>query len=343
MKWIGLIMILVGLALMAGPVMAAITDITAGGTVFLGEQGLDITAGLGANNQIAWFPSSATSTSATPEKVIDVTASKTNFYAPASEFSSYTGTWYSWAPGLTAGTATVAFRIVDPRLTVKVEDSTVGVDVTTNKWIYRGDEAKFRIETNLYTMAERPGVAATAPPITIKVQTPDGAVMTSLVNTVGTQNSLVDIPVATSPYTTAAFWDTGNALYAPGTYTVWAECNANGMKDNYNVEGKTVSSKIPLTVTEFNPLIKTAVTPAVVTTKATATATTAPPVTTVATTAGTTAPVPATTTGAPATAGETTAVPPTSAPARTYADGFTALLAVAACGAAALLVYGRFR
>lgn len=343
MNRIGLIMILAGLVLLAGPGMAAITDVPAGGTVFIGEQGLDITAGLGANNQIAWFPATATSTSATPEKVIDVTSTKTNFIATSSEFSSCTGNWYSWAPGLTAGTAAVAFRIVDPYLAIKVEDSTVGVDVTANRWIYRGDEAKFRIETNLYSMAERPGVGGTAPPITIKVQTPDGAVLTSLVNAAGTVNSLVEIPVGTSPYTTAAFWDTGNPRYSPGLYTVWAECNANSLKDNYNVEGKTVSSKIPLTVTEFNPLIKTAATTAVPVTTVTTKATTAPPVTAAVTTVRTTAPVPATTTQIQPAGLETVPVTSAPAPTRTYADGFTVFPAVAACCAAAGLLISRFR
>jgi hypothetical protein len=345
MKLTEWIMIVIGLVILISPVIAAITDIPAGGAVFLGEQGLDITAGLGANNQIAWFPSTATSTSVTPEKIIDVTSAKTNFYATSSEFSGYMGNWYSWAPGLTVGTATVAFRIVDPYLAIKVDDVDTGVDATSNKWIYRGDEARFRLETNLYPMAERPGVAATAAPITIKVQTPDGSTLTSLVNKAGNSNSLVDIPVAKSPFTTNAFWDTGNAQYSAGTYTVWAESNANNMKDNYPQEGKTISSKRTIQVTEFNPLLKaTAPTtaPSVkVTTMVTTRTTAAPSATTVITTLPTTNPLPAATTEAVLTFPTTT--PATSAPTRTYADGFTALAAAASfCGAAWLLI-GRFR
>ena len=170
------IVALISFALLVFPVMAAINDIPAGGTVFIGEQGLDITAGLGANNQIAWFPPTATTTSTTPEKVIDVTATKTSFYASPTDFSSLTGNWYSWAPGLTAGTATLCFRVDEPYIALKVRDTTVGVDVTPNKWIYRGDTAQFRIETNLYAMTGR-GLAGA--PVTINVQSPDGAIYSS--------------------------------------------------------------------------------------------------------------------------------------------------------------------
>ncbi|MCJ7794560.1 MAG: DUF3821 domain-containing protein, partial [Methanoregulaceae archaeon] len=95
----------------------------------------------------------------------------------------------------------------------------------------------------------------------------------------GAANSLEDIQVSVSPYTTVPFWDTGNSLYEPGIYTIWAECNANNMKENYNQDGKTVSVKSNLLVQEQNPLISAIV-------QAT---TTAPQVTTRQTTKPTTA------------------------------------------------------
>jgi hypothetical protein len=338
------IVALISFTLLVFPVMAAINDIPAGGTVFIGEQGLDITAGLGANNQIAWFPSTATMTSTTPEKVIDVTATKTSFYASPTDFSSWTGNWYSWAPGLTAGTATLCFRVDEPYVALKVRDTTVGVDVTPNKWIYRGDTAQFRIETNLYAMTGR-GLAGA--PVTINVQSPDGAIYSSLRDPAGTPQSL-EISVPSSPYDVpGVLWDTGNSMYSPGTYTIWVECNANSMKDNYPSEGKTVSSRLSMQITEFNPLIKTATATATTlpATSATTKTQAVPIVTTTVMTPPAITTIIETTTAPPSTVEETVTAPPTPVPAptRTYADGFTAIVSAAAVCAAAALLSGRFR
>lgn len=344
MKRMFLMLMIIGLALFASPVYGAINTVAAGGTVFIGEQGLDITAGTGANDQIAWFPATAETTSATPEQVIDVTTIKTGFYVSPTYFSSRTGNWYSWNSGLTVGTAAVAFRVDDPRLTIKVDDMDAGVDVT-NKWLYRGDEAGFRIETNLYPVGQRAGM--TGAPITIKFQTPDGAVLTALTNKAGTSNLLTDIPVATSPYTTGRFWDSSNSRYSTGTYTIWAESNPNGMMDNYPQEGKTTSSKVTVLVTDINPLIKqpaTSVAAIVPETKVTA-RTTTQHATTATTHAGRTISLPETTPPGQPTKREAGVVQTETVPtpARTYADGFTALVSVAACCASAVLLNSRFR
>jgi hypothetical protein len=93
-------------------------------------------------------------------------------------------------------------------------------------------------------------------PITIKVQSPDGAVYTSLINNAGVPISIVDYHVTTTPQYTSSIWGTANrASYPPGTYTIWAECNVNSMKDNYNVAGKTISRKVSLLNQDQNPLI----------------------------------------------------------------------------------------
>jgi hypothetical protein len=338
MKRILLIIALVGFAVLASPGTAAIKDIGAGGTVFIGEQGLDITAGTVGNDQIAWFPSTATASSAIPERVIDVSTTKLNFYVSPIDFSSRTGNWYSWNSGLTAGTATVAFRVDEPYLTLKVDDLDVNVDIT-NKWLYRGDEAGFRIETNLYPIGKRALVAGAGAPITIKFQTPEGAILSAVTNKAGTLNSLTDIPVGTSPYSTGRFWDSTKSA---GTYTIWAECNANSMKDNYPQEGKTITSKATVLVTEFNPMLKTETLTATTrpATAVTTRTTTVQPKTTVVTRQPATTLVMETTKVQP-TIQETVTSPlkPIPTPTRTYADGFTAIISVAAfCAAVALLM-----
>jgi carbohydrate-binding DOMON domain-containing protein len=105
------------------------------------------------------------------------------------------------------------------------------------------------------------------------------------------------------------------AIYAPGTYTLWAESNVNRMNDNYDVTGKTISKKITLLNQGVNPLITKA------TTTSTQTTRTPTQVTTQATTqivVSTTVPTPSPT------------EPPTPAPSQTKAAGFEATLAGAA-------------
>ncbi|MCJ7794564.1 MAG: DUF3821 domain-containing protein, partial [Methanoregulaceae archaeon] len=150
---------------------AGLNSIPLGGTVYLGEEGLDITLAAGASNQVAWFPSTTQSSSMNPEKQIDITSTKMSFYINPLDFSTKTGTWYQWpSTDGTIGTAVVAFRVVDPYLALKIEDTTVSVDVT-GKWAPRGDELKFRIDSNLGDMTKR---GVTGAPVTIKVQPPGG-------------------------------------------------------------------------------------------------------------------------------------------------------------------------
>jgi hypothetical protein len=169
-----------------------------------------------------------------------------NIYITQMEFSSRTGPWYSYPGRLPV------FDVADPYINIKIEDRTVDVDVT-GKWAPWRDELGFSIETNLYAMAQRPGGSGGAP-VSIRVQTPEGSVFSSLIDRFGTPHSL-DVSVTASPFVTPNIWDTGNSLYTPGTYMVWAECNENQMKDNYDQAGKTYSAKNSVLVQDQNPLI----------------------------------------------------------------------------------------
>ena len=245
------LVLIIASCIVVNAMAAGLNSIPLGGTVYLGEEGLDITGAVGVRNQVAWFPSSAQSGSQNPEKVIDIGSAKLSFYINPVDFASRNGNWYQW-PSVdgTLATAVLAFRVADPYLALKIEDTTVNVDVT-GKWAPHGDELKFRIESNLGEMTGRGVVGA---PVTIKVQTPEGAVLSALADKTGTYKSL-DISVTKSPEFTPWNWDTGNSAYAQGTYTIWAESNANHMKDNYNQEGKTISVTSDLLVQEQNPLI----------------------------------------------------------------------------------------
>jgi hypothetical protein len=233
-----------------GPVAAAINEISQGNVVFIGEEGLDITAALGPDTQIGWWASAADIITTSPTKTIDLKGRTTSFTVSQSEFDGYFGNWYRLnSAGKSDGSA---FNVVDPQLEIKAEDTSVAVDPAL-EWIPTGDDIRFKIDTNLVQMASQ---RSSPPLITIKVEGPDGGTYTSLYNAGGSPTPIVDIPVTTRPFYTSSIWNMGNRdRYPPGTYTYWAECNVNKMNDNYDVTGKTVSRKMTLLNQGVNPLI----------------------------------------------------------------------------------------
>lgn len=234
------------------PVFAAINTIRPGETVFIGEQGLDVTLAMDGDTQIGWWASGASIGDSSPTSGFVSVSSPTSFSLSPNIFGSQKGVWYHLDPsGQANGTA---FNVADPQLAIFIDDTTVNVDVT-DKWVPTDDELRFRIDSNLYPIAGRSGQSST--PVTIKVQSPDGAVFSALISNSGATTSIVDYPVKTTPQYTGSIWGTANrGTYPPGTYTIWAECNANSMKDNYGVTGKTISRKVSLLNQDQNPLIR---------------------------------------------------------------------------------------
>ncbi len=270
---------------LAGPAAAAITDVPAGGTVFVGEQGLNIAAtGITPGGQIARFGAGGNIQTDAPSDVMAV-SDPTSFYVSPGTFATATGAWYTW-PG-----RQLAFIVKDPSLQVRVINTRTGREPGSG--YISGDPLGFRIETNLYSMAQRTGVAGA--PVTIHVRDPTGAEFTSLQGPTGATTSLVNIPVNSSVYETGAVWTTDTSRYRAGSYEVWADCNANGIKDNYNQIGKTTTRSQSGTVQvggTTGPSITGAGTPTstvTLTGTATATMTTTPVNTTATVTVTTTA------------------------------------------------------
>jgi len=324
------LIILLVLAALVYPAAGAINRIAPGDTVFIGEDNLDITAALASHDKLAYF----TGGESQPAEIITVT-SPMNFYVTPLEFADRTGTWYAWSDTATKASAPLAFYVAEPYLKVKVRDVDLDIDVT-NKWIPRGDNAGFSIETNLGTMTER-GVAGA--PIIIKVKSPSGTTYSSLTNAAGTAQSL-DLEVPSSPYDPGISWYTGDSIYTSGTYTVYLESEANDMKDNYNKEGASVSEKVTVLVQTSNPLISS---PAATTETTSAATTGTTPATTVVTTTATTVPPATTTIQTTAPPVPLTTIPATTAPvaATTTAPGFGAAASLLAALAAGALLLGR--
>ncbi|MGB7787398.1 DUF3821 domain-containing protein [Methanoregula sp.] len=325
--------------LLIGFAGAAINTINPGNTVFIGEQGLDITAAMQGDTQIGWWASGAAISTSSPDQIVNI-PNPGSFSVSPSQFSAYTGNWYHLSPsGRVNGSA---LTVADPQLSLRVEDTSVNVDVT-NKWVPTGDDVRFRIDTNLVSITQR---SVSSVPITIKVQSPSGGVYTALINSAGTTTSLVNIPVNTNDYYTASIWNTGiRNIYPPGTYSIWAECDVNSMKDNYGQFGKTISQQVSLLNQDQNPLIVNSGYVTNPTTQVATTVTPTLPVTSMSVTSTpvTTTPVPVTTILSSSTTPPTEPLPATSTAVATpkpTSPGFDGVL-VALASMAGIIAYTR--
>jgi hypothetical protein len=252
---------LVALAMLILPASAAVNQIAQGGDVFIGEEGLDVTAAVGNFTQIAWFASGTTPATDTPNYIVAV-GNAASFYVAPADFVGRTGNWYNWN-GANQG---AAFNVVDPNMDIKIWDQNANKDVT-GKQVPAGNVENFRVETNTYSVVSRPGYAGEGF-VNIKVKTADGATYTALETPSGAPKALIGQAVTQSlwywatpagnvtvGWDTEAVDDTGARLYKAGTYTVSAELNLNKIKDNYKApdgtdySGKTVTALKTIAIT----------------------------------------------------------------------------------------------
>ncbi|MBP1929079.1 hypothetical protein J2741_001626 [Methanolinea mesophila] len=273
MKLILLIAFLV--ALFSGTASASVNIIMQGDDVFIGEQDLDITGATGGFSQLAWFASGTNPNADTPNYVIPV-GDSTHFYIAPSTFVGRTGIWYRWD----IANQGPAFSVNDPYIVLKVWDQDLQKDVS-GKAVAPGDFVNFRIESNFYLVANRPGYnPSTDGVIDIKVRTGDGAIYTSL-----HQNATFSLPLGNinlnsqpfywvsptphggeypySGWNTAASTTAGDRLYPAGVYTCWAECDLNHIMENYkdpgghDYTGKTYSATTTVSIAQDTVRIET--------------------------------------------------------------------------------------
>lgn len=254
------LVVFVALALLVLPAMADPHVISQGGDIFIGEQGLDITAAIGGATQIAWFAPGTNPANDAPNDIQSI-ANPAQFFVNPQIFVGETGTWYQWNAG---ARGPAAFIVKDPTLDVKIWDSTAAKDVT-GKSVVAGEKLNFRVDTNMYTIVQRPDNTGVTPMV-IKVKTSDGTVYNQLFQTTTVQIPLTSLGVNLSPWfwpmgnQSSGWWQTdvldqsGNRIYKAGAYSIWVECNANLMRDNYLspdgtfFTGKTISATRTVTI-----------------------------------------------------------------------------------------------
>lgn len=236
--------------------------IQAGGDVFIGEQGLDISGtGVKSGSKISYYTGSQTVGVSTPAANCVVGDTRNYFISPT-EFVGRTGNWFI------ENTSKVAFVVNDPAISIKILDQNTGKDVT-GKSVPAGSFINFRVESNLYVISRRSDARLNDRPkgfVTIKVKSADGTIYSHLnedsVNAISLTGQflnalpfyLVPVNVPKKGWATEALDTKGNRIYKAGSYTVWIECNVNKMRDNYkdssgsSYTGKTISSTRMITI-----------------------------------------------------------------------------------------------
>ena len=241
---IGLVCLLVGV-LCTCQVHADLKTIGPGGTVFLGEEGLDISAtGVMDGGQIGWW-APGSSRSSDPTELMTV-SSPESFYVSPSAFSGKEGLWYSWPEG------SPIFQVKRPQVSVRAYDETADFDAT-GKWVPRGDAVSFRISSNVYEANSRGGPDGQ---VDIVLTSPEGAKYSSVSGPSGSF-SLSGIPLTSSLTSTGPVWSTGGVTV--GTWKVQAELSMNRIKDNMPETGAGVSAPVDILIQNVNPLIKSPV------------------------------------------------------------------------------------
>jgi len=281
-----IVALFLGIAAMpaAGAFYTVNTSIHQGATVFIGEQGLNLTP---AQNEFAaqvkfqptiigWWASAATIRTSAPSTIVQLTSpTNQSMIISYPAFGGYYGNWYVVEPsGFGNTTFGAFFTVKDPQLSIDVWDfsqnAAQGGLSVSGKSIGQGDSLGFKIGTNMDTAITQPtqrqgGVTGTDVNYwaDIKVKTEQGSVLTLLLNESGMSNPITRLSINTpswfwgqtteTQWSTGAFDPTGQDAYPQGTYTVTVESKMNGMLDNYlnggaAYTGKTVSQAKTVTI-----------------------------------------------------------------------------------------------
>ena len=245
---IALVAVAVGLLFVALPVsarvQASVQNITTpGATVFIGEQGLNLTPAqlavdpMGADTQIGWWASAANTQTTAPTKAISIIGQTNSFTVTPANFVGYTGNWYQVNAVTGFAEATPLINVQDPAMDVRIWDLNSSQDVTGGS-VIQGDTLAFRVDTNIYqayngyraddTQGTYPwGILADTPAadgyIDINVKTPSGNILTGLWNNSyalgGVVEPITNLNVTYQPW----FWGSApDNRVVPGTQSNWS-------------------------------------------------------------------------------------------------------------------------
>jgi hypothetical protein len=309
---------------LASPAAGSLTKISAGAPVYIGEQNLDISAGLQGCRVIDWWEAGA-DTDAPPQKSITIIKTLEDSdiafsYTISPEiYSGYEGIWYC------SGKKPLrpVFEVRKPQLQVRFWDLDKDEDVT-GKTIPLTANITFRIDTNLDTALQlryRPEITPLDSIYTISLKDPGNNVLSSVytgsygkADTHGLVFEKKPV-ISVSPYfwKDGSAWDRtsrniqGDSIYPPGTYSIAVNQDLNHMQVmwlNTTLENRAGVLDASATVTFIKPESTPVQTVSAPVTVSSGKVTTSPPVTPPATLTAATLPptrttVPTKTTYAP--------------------------------------------
>lgn len=232
------------------PAAGSLTKISAGAPVYIGEQNLNIAAGLQGCRVIAWWEEGA-DTDAPPQK--NVTIIKTlddsdiafRYTIDPAIYAGYTGPWYCEK----GKPLRAVFEVVQPQLSIRFWNRDTNEDIT-GKAVPLTTNVTYRVDTNLdkaLQLKYRPEITPLDSFFTISLTDPGGKVLQSLYSgSYGKADTRItpfeSTPfITTSPYfwKDAETWDResrnaqGDLLYPAGTYALTIHQNLNHMETAY--------------------------------------------------------------------------------------------------------------
>jgi len=243
------------------------TTINQSATLFIGEEGLNLTHALnqaaGATDingiptltNIGWWGSPSSVGVSAPDAIVALSSRYRSMLIDPDTFVGRTGNWYLLDGGMNPLTPAI-FAVADPALDIRVWDFDHSTDVTGSS-ITQGTRLGFRIDTNMNQVVSNrsPLTPATDGFIDISVKNESGVIMTTLYNdstSVGAAragpHTILANYVNIQPFywgsPSGYSWATGalndsTPVYPPGTYTITATSTLHNMLDNYRTSGGT--------------------------------------------------------------------------------------------------------
>jgi len=242
--------ILAVIMVLAVPAAGSLTKVTAGAPVYIGEQNLNIAAGLQGCRAIVWYAPGADTTGPAEKnvsiiKTLEDSDIAFSYTIKPEIYNGYEGVWYCEGKR----PLRPVFEVLRPNLTVRFWDVDKDADIT-GQTVPMDANITYRVDTNLdkaLQLKYRPEMTSLDSFYTLALKDPSGkpfsTVYTGSTGKAGTRGILIDKNpiIAVSPF----YWKDGSAwdrmsrnaqgefTYFPGTYTVEIKQNLNRMEALY--------------------------------------------------------------------------------------------------------------
>lgn len=254
------------------PAKPKMNRVPKGGDVFIGEEGLDITEGIGTARQIAWWQPGTNTETEQPADIQNVLYPR-RFFVDPDIYLGKTGVWYQWENGQKGESVAI---VRDPSIDLAVWNQNSSEILSLYEDIIAGDYVNFGIKTNLNHIIEQRGkdlpieecgiidISGYQNTTNVQYDSLKGPLFSEPDKDISLKNLAVNPednirwwwPLndqVTSGWNTGILDSNKNRLYPNGEYTFTAEVTLNNISQNYPTEsrvGKVISKPNRLTIDE---------------------------------------------------------------------------------------------